>query len=166
MPPFRQWGELFPGWKIPTDSADFHYRLISNLLYYQTNYLVLSTAVYIIAGFKDPVGVGTGTAVMLAVFLLSAYVRELPPLVGLKRWSPLTFLIIDIIVVHFVAKAFVSVRTFSSATAISLAVTVSHASLCNRNVNKVACIKEAQELKGTPMGFLLRARGKQMETNN
>ncbi|XP_005808540.1 PRA1 family protein 3-like [Xiphophorus maculatus] len=160
MPPFRQWRDFFPGWKTPTDSTDFHDRLISNLLYYQTNYLLLSTAVYIIAGFKDPVGVGTGTAVMLAVFLLSAYVGELPPIVDLKRRSPFTFLIINIIVVHFVAKAFVGVGTFLSATAISLAVTVSHASLCNRKVNEVACIKEARELKGTPMGFLLRARGK------
>uniref|UniRef100_A0A3B5LQS6 PRA1 family protein n=1 Tax=Xiphophorus couchianus TaxID=32473 RepID=A0A3B5LQS6_9TELE len=50
MPPFRQWGDFFPGWKTPTDSIDFHDRLISNLLYYQTNYLLLSTAVYIIAG--------------------------------------------------------------------------------------------------------------------
>ncbi|XP_014908961.1 PRA1 family protein 3-like [Poecilia latipinna] len=166
MPPFRQWGDFFPGWKTPANGTDFHDRLISNLLYYQTNYLVLSTAVYIIAGFKDPVGVGTGTAVMLAVFLLSACVGELPLIVGLKRRSPLTFLIIDIIAVHFVAKTFVGIRTFLSATAICLAVTVSHASLCNRNVNEVACIKEAQKLKGSPMGFLLKARGKEKEMNN
>ncbi|KAM4740725.1 PRA1 family protein 3-like [Anableps anableps] len=163
MPPLRHWGDFFPGWKSfarPTDSSNLHDRLMSNLLYYQTNYLVLSTPVYVISGFKDPVGVLTGMAIMLAVFLLSAWVGELQPVVSFKRWSPLGFLITLLVVIHLVTFKLVNGRIFLSANTISLAVTVSHASFCIRNMNEVTCMKEAQELKGTPMGFLLMARGR------
>uniref|UniRef100_A0A3Q2GPB5 PRA1 family protein n=1 Tax=Cyprinodon variegatus TaxID=28743 RepID=A0A3Q2GPB5_CYPVA len=51
---FKMWSDFFPGLKgfaFPNNFREFEERLISNLLYYQTNYLVLGTAVFILAGY-------------------------------------------------------------------------------------------------------------------
>ncbi|XP_054881210.1 PRA1 family protein 3-like [Poeciliopsis prolifica] len=168
-PPLRPWGEFFPAWKTPTNFTDFYNRLNSNLYYYQTNYLAFGAAVYIIAGFKDPLGVGNGVFTMLFVVLLTRWLTcwflVLPFIARWRRRNPITFLIIDIIGAHGAARERVDTTTFLSATIIFLAVTFLHASLCNRNMNEVACVKEAQDLKGTPMGFLLRAREREREKN-
>ncbi|MED6240159.1 PRA1 protein 3 [Ataeniobius toweri] len=53
--PLRSWDDFFPGserFAKPdfTDMTRWNNRVVSNLLYYQTNYLVLAIAVFLIVG--------------------------------------------------------------------------------------------------------------------
>lgn len=55
LTPLRPWDDFFPGserFAKPDfkDLAKWNNRVISNLLYYQTNYLVLAVVVFLIVG--------------------------------------------------------------------------------------------------------------------
>ncbi|XP_038141180.1 PRA1 family protein 3-like [Cyprinodon tularosa] len=163
MSPLKEWSDFFPGLKgfaFPNNFREFEERLISNLLYYQTNYLVLSTAVFILAGLKDPMGFITGLAVLFAVYLVLVWAGEIQPLLSLKRWRPLAFLITVIVVNYVVIYSFARIRKLAPPTSFILTVITPHVSFRNRGISEVAYMKEATGLGGSAMGILLMTRNK------
>lgn len=55
LAPLRPWDDFYPGSERfgkpdVKDLAKWNNRVVSNLLYYQTNYLVLAIAVFLIVG--------------------------------------------------------------------------------------------------------------------
>ncbi|XP_012729249.2 PRA1 family protein 3 [Fundulus heteroclitus] len=162
MPPLRPWGDFFlrRGFARPANFKKFQDIFISNLLYYQTNYLVVSTAVFIIPGFKEPVSMIKGLGALLGVFLFSVWAGEIQPLVYLKRWSPFAFLVTMFLVFDFFNLLVLYNETFALATYSSLSVLIPHASFRYRNIDEGQYHKEAEQLKGSPMGILLIGRVK------
>ena len=55
LTPLRLWDDFFPGWERfakpdVKDLAKWNNRVVSNLLYYQTNYLAMAIIVFLIVG--------------------------------------------------------------------------------------------------------------------
>lgn len=55
LTPLRAWDDFFPGWERfakpdTKDPARWNNRIVNNLLYYQTNYLVLAVAIFLVVG--------------------------------------------------------------------------------------------------------------------
>lgn len=55
LTPLRAWDDFFPGWKRfakpdTKDVARWNNRIVNNLLYYQTNYLVSAVAIFLVVG--------------------------------------------------------------------------------------------------------------------
>lgn len=55
LTPLRAWDDFFPGWERfakpdTQDLARWNNRIANNLLYYQTNYLILAVAIFVVVG--------------------------------------------------------------------------------------------------------------------
>uniref|UniRef100_A0A7N5PAH0 PRA1 family protein n=1 Tax=Ailuropoda melanoleuca TaxID=9646 RepID=A0A7N5PAH0_AILME len=66
--PLRAWDDFIPGhdrFAVPDfkDISKWNNRVVSNLLYYQTNYLVVAATVFSIVGFLNPLKMLFGTIV-------------------------------------------------------------------------------------------------------
>lgn len=170
LTPLRSWDDFFPGserFAKPdfNDMARWNNRVISNLLYYQTNYLLLAVAVFLIVGFLNPLGMFTAMAVVTAVFLGSLWAGDNKAVINnFKRQNPTTFVIVVIVASYFVMTLLGSVTVFMTAITLPLILIVSHASFRLRNMkNKLGNKMELAGLKRSPMGLLLDALDQQEE---
>lgn len=168
--PLRSWDDFFPGserFAKPdfNDMARWNNRVISNLLYYQTNYLVLAIAVFLIVGFLSPLGMFTAMAVVTAVFLGALWAGDNKAVINnFKRQNPTTFVIVVMVASYFVLSLLGSVTVFMTAITLPIVLIVIHASFRLRNMkNKLENKMELAGLKRSPMGLMLDALGQQEE---
>lgn len=170
LTPLRSWDDFFPSsdrFAKPdfNDMARWNNRVVSNLLYYQTNYLVLAIAVFLIVGFLNPLGMFMAMAVVTAVFLGSLWAGDNKAAINnFKRQNPTTFVIVVMVASYFVLTMLGSVTVFMTAITLPLILIVAHASFRLRNMkNKLENKMECAGLKRSPMGLLLEALGQQEE---
>ncbi|XP_008277450.1 ADP-ribosylation factor-like 6 interacting protein 5a [Stegastes partitus] len=170
LTPLRPWDDFFPGserFAKPDvkDLAKWNNRVVSNLLYYQTNYLAMAVAVFLIVGFLNPLGMFTAMAVVSGVFLGSVWTGEnRAALNNFKRQNPTAFIIIIMVASYVLISMLGSVMVFMSAITLPLALILAHASFRLRNMkNKLENKIEGAGLKRSPMGILLEALGQQEE---
>ncbi|XP_008318681.1 ADP-ribosylation factor-like 6 interacting protein 5a [Cynoglossus semilaevis] len=170
LTPLRPWDDFFPGSERVAkpdfkDLAKWNNRVISNLLYYQTNYLVLAVVVFLIVGFLNPVGMFTAMAVVSAVFMGSLWAGENKAVINnFKRQNPTAFVIIIMVASYMLITLLGSVMVFMTAVTLPLALIFAHASFRLRNMkNKLENRIECAGLKRSPMGILLEALGQQEE---
>ncbi|KAM4588320.1 ADP-ribosylation factor-like 6 interacting protein 5a [Odontesthes bonariensis] len=170
LTPLRSWDDFYPGserFARPDvkDLARWNNRVVSNLLYYQTNYLVLAIAVSLIVGFLNPMGMFTAMAVLSAVFLGSVWAGENRTVINnFKRQNPMAFVIAIMVASYILISMLGSVMVFMSAITLPLALIFAHASFRLRNMkNKLENKIEGAGLKRSPMGLLLEALGQQEE---
>lgn len=170
LTPFRTWDDFFPGserFARPDvkDLARWNNRVVSNLLYYQTNYLALAIVVFVIVGFLNPVGMITAMAVVSAVFLGSLWAGENRAAISnLKRQNPTAFVLAVMVASYVLMSMLGSVMVFMSAVTLPLTLIFAHASFRLRNMkNKLENKMEGSGLKRSPMGILLEALGQQEE---
>ncbi|XP_070701289.1 ADP-ribosylation factor-like 6 interacting protein 5a [Pempheris klunzingeri] len=168
LAPLRPWDDFFPGserFAKPDvrDVSKWSNRVVNNLLYYQTNYLVLAVLGFLFVGFLDPVGMLAAVAVVSAVFLASVWAGENRAAISrFKRTSPAAFIVGVMAASCGVLSVLGSVTVFMSAVTVPLALVAAHASLRLRNLkNKVENRMEGAGLKRSPMGLLLEALGQQ-----
>ncbi|KAK2862561.1 hypothetical protein Q5P01_002094 [Channa striata] len=168
--PLRSWEDFFPGsdrFAKPDvkDLAKWNNRVVSNLLYYQTNYLALAVAVFLFVGFLNPVGMFTAMAVVSAVFVGSVWAGENRAVINnFKRQNPTAFVVAVMVTSYFLISMMGSVMVFMSAVTLPLTLIFAHASLRLRNMkNKLENKIEGAGLKRSPMGLLLEALGQQEE---
>ncbi|KAK7916374.1 hypothetical protein WMY93_012135 [Mugilogobius chulae] len=168
--PLRSWDDFFPGserFAKPdfNDMVRWNNRVVSNLLYYQTNYLLLAVAVFLIVGFLNPLGMFTAMAVVTAVFLGSLWLGDNKAAINnFKRQNPTTFVIVVIVASYFVMSLLGSVTVFMTAITLPLILILIHSSFRLRNMkNKLENKMECAGLKKSPMGLLLEALGQQEE---
>ncbi|KAF3689468.1 PRA1 family protein 3 ADP-ribosylation factor-like protein 6-interacting protein 5 [Channa argus] len=147
------------------DLAKWNKRVVSNLLYYQTNYLALAVVVFLIVGLMNPVGMFTAMAVVSAVFLGSVWAGENRAVINkFKRQNPTAFVIAVMVASYILISMMGSVMVFMSAITLPLILIFAHASLRLRNMkNKLENKIEGAGLKKSPMGLLLEALGQQEE---
>ncbi|XP_072308022.1 ADP-ribosylation factor-like 6 interacting protein 5a [Eucyclogobius newberryi] len=168
--PLRTWADFLPGFERFAkpdfnDMSRWNNRLVSNLLYYQTNYLLLAVAVFLVVGLLNPLGMITAMAVVSAVFLGSLWAGDNKAAINkFKRQNPTMFIIVVMAASYFVMSLLGSVTVFMTAITLPLILIVIHASFRLRNMkNKLENKMECAGLKRSPMGLLLEALGQQEE---
>lgn len=168
--PLRSWDDFFPGserFAAPNfnDMARWENRVVSNLLYYQTNYLLLAFAVFLVVGFLNPLGMFTALAVVTAVFLGSLWAGDNKAAINnFKKKNPTTFMVVVMAASYFILSLLGSVTVFMTAVTLPLILIFAHASYRLRNMkNKLENKMELAGLKRSPMGLLLEALDQQEE---
>ncbi|KAK9973598.1 hypothetical protein ABG768_024318 [Culter alburnus] len=168
--PLRGWDDFYPGSERfakpdTRDLAKWNNRVVSNLLYYQTNYLVVAIVVFLIVGFMNPVSMFTGAAVIASVFIGSVWAGENKAIIKkFKKENPALFVFLVMVVSYFLMSLFGGVMVFLLGIKLPLLMIFAHASLRLRNMkNKLENKMESAGLKKSPMGIILEALGQQEE---
>lgn len=171
--PLRGWDDFYPGsdrfGKPDTrDLAKWNNRVVSNLLYYQTNYLVVAILVFLVVGFLNPVSMFTGAVVVASVFIGSVWAGENKAFIKkFKKENPSLFVFLVMVVSYFLMSLFGGVMVFLLGIKLPLLLIFAHASLRLRNIkNKLENKMESAGLKKSPMGIILEALGQQEENFN
>lgn len=173
LAPLRPWDDFFPGadrFAKPEfgDLTKWNNRVISNLLYYQTNYFVVALVVFLVVGFLNPLGMFLGGAVVAVVFMGSVWAGENKATVkNFKRKNPTLFVIGVLVTSYFVLSLCGGVMVFIFGITFPLLLILIHASLRLRNMkNRLENKIEGVGLKKTPMGVIMDLLDQQEERMN
>ncbi|XP_041802327.1 PRA1 family protein 3-like [Chelmon rostratus] len=173
LAPLRPWDDFFPGadrFAKPEfgDLTKWNNRVISNLLYYQTNYFVVTLVVFLIVGFLNPFGMFLGGAVVALVFMGSVWAGENKATVkNFKRKNPTLFVIGVMVTSYFLLSLCGGVMVFIFGITFPLLLILIHASLRLRNMkNRLENKIEGVGLKKTPMGIIMDLLDQQEEKMN
>ncbi|KAK2488507.1 hypothetical protein MC885_000156 [Smutsia gigantea] len=168
--PLRAWDDFFPGsdrFARPDfrDISKWNNRVVSNLLYYQTNYLVVAAMMISVVGFLSPFNMilgGTVVVLVFTVFVWAAHNKDV--LRRMKKQYPTMFVMVVMLASYFLISMFGGVMVFVFGITFPLLLMFVHASLRLRNLkNKVENKMEVMGLKKTPMGIVLDALEQQEE---
>ncbi|XP_076984860.1 PRA1 family protein 3 [Tamandua tetradactyla] len=171
--PLRAWDDFFPGsdrFARPDfrDISKWNNRVVSNLLYYQTNYLVVAAMMISVVGFLSPFNMILGGVVVVLVFTgfcLAAHNKDI--LRQMKKRHPTMFVMVVMLASYFLISMFGGVMVFVFGITFPLLLMFIHASLRLRNFkNKVENKLEEVGLKKSPMGIVLDALEQQEENIN
>ncbi|MCJ8741321.1 hypothetical protein PDJAM_G00069400 [Pangasius djambal] len=173
LAPFRQWDDFFPGldrFAKPDmkDLTKWNNRVISNLLYYQTNYFATIIVVFLIVGFMNPLGMILGGAVVSLVFMGSVWAGENKAVIkNFKKKNPSLFVIAVLGASYFLLSLCGGVMVLIFGITFPLLLILIHASLRLRSMkNKLENKIEGVGLKKTPMGVILDLLEQQEEKIN
>ncbi|XP_062049308.1 PRA1 family protein 3-like [Lepus europaeus] len=162
--PFRAWDDFFLGsdrFARPDfrDISKWNNRVVSNLLYYQTNYLVMAAVMISIVGFLSPFNMILGGIVVVLVFtgfVWAAHNKDI--LHRMQKQYPTTFVMVVTLASYFLISMFGSVMVFVFGITFPLLLMFTPASLRLQNLkNKLENKMKGIGLKRTPMGIVLGA---------
>ncbi|XP_034552003.1 PRA1 family protein 3-like [Notolabrus celidotus] len=173
LAPLRPWDDFYPGtdrFAKPEfgDLTKWNNRVISNLLYYQTNYFALAVVVFIIVGFMNPFGMFLGGLVVTLVFMGSVWAGENKTMVkNFKKKNPTLFVLGVMVTSYFLLSLCGGVMVFIFGITFPLLLILIHASLRLRNMkNRLENKIEGVGLKKTPMGVIMDLLDQQEERMN
>ncbi|KAM6982386.1 PRA1 family protein 3-like [Tautogolabrus adspersus] len=173
LAPLRPWDDFCPGadrFAKPEfrDLTKWNNRVISNLLYYQTNYFAVALVVFIIVGFLNPFGMFLGGLVVTLVFMGSVWAGENKSMVkNFKKKNPTLFVIGIMVTSYFLLSLCGGVMVFIFGITFPLLLILIHASLRLRNMkNRLENKIEGVGLKKTPMGIIMDLLDQQEERMN
>ncbi|CAM2116609.1 PRA1 family protein 3 [Caretta caretta] len=171
--PRRAWDDFFPGverFARPDfrDVSKWNNRVVSNLLYYQTNYLLLAAAVVSIVGFLSPLNMILGGTIVVLVFTGFVWASHNKDILRkFKKQYPTAFVVAILLSSYFLISYFGGVMVFIFGITFPLLLIFIHASLRLRSIkNKLENKMEGIGLKKTPMGIVLDALEQQEENIN
>ncbi|XP_034760001.2 PRA1 family protein 3-like [Acipenser ruthenus] len=171
--PLRPWDDFYPGtdrFAKPDfgDLTKWNNRVVSNLLYYQTNYLALTIVVFLIVGILNPLAMILGGVVVTLVFLGAVWAGENKAVIkNFKKKNPTVFVVAVMGASYFLVSLFGGVMVFIFGITFPILLIFIHASLRLRNLkNKMENNMEGVGLKKSPMGVILEALGQQEESIN
>ncbi|KAE8292970.1 PRA1 family protein 3 ADP-ribosylation factor-like protein 6-interacting protein 5 [Larimichthys crocea] len=173
LAPLRPWDDFFPGADRFTkpefgDLTKWNNRVISNLMYYQTNYFAAALLVFLIVGFLNPFGMFLGGAVVALVFMGSVWAGENQAIVkSFKKKNPTLFVVGVMLTSYFLLSLCGGVLVFIFGITFPLLLILIHASLRLRNMkNRLENKIEGVGLKKTPMGVIMDLLDQQEERMN
>ncbi|CAB1336458.1 unnamed protein product [Coregonus sp. 'balchen'] len=173
LAPLRPWDDFFPGadrFAKPDfgDLTKWNNRVISNLLYYQTNYFAVAIVVFLIVGFLNPLGMFLGGAVVSLVFMVSVWAGENKNFIkNFKKKNPTLFVIAVMGTSYFLLSLCGGVMVFIFGITFPLLLILVHASLRLRNMkNRLENKIEGVGMKKSPMGIILDLLDQQEEKIN
>ncbi|XP_023018516.2 jwa [Leptinotarsa decemlineata] len=136
-------------------------RVTSNLLYYQTNYFLMSILIFVLVGLIHPVKMACGFLATAVIFMIFVYVtNEKATAARFKRNHPILSVFIIFAGGYFVAYMLQSLLVFFLGILLPVSAIFVHASLRLRNIkNKIVNKVENLGLTRTPMGFFLEEIG-------
>uniref|UniRef100_A0A3P8WWE4 PRA1 family protein n=1 Tax=Cynoglossus semilaevis TaxID=244447 RepID=A0A3P8WWE4_CYNSE len=135
LAPLRPWDDFYPGtdrFAKPDfgDLTKWNNRVISNLLYYQTNYFAVAVVVFVIVGFLNPFGMFLGGAVVTLVFMGSVWAGENTATIkNFKKKNPTLFVIGVMATSYFLLSLCGGVMVFIFGITFPLLLILIHASL-------------------------------------
>ncbi|XP_044741016.1 PRA1 family protein 3 [Chrysoperla carnea] len=139
-------------------------RVVNNLLYYQTNYILLAVAIFTLVGLLHPGKMICGLLAMGVIFGLFYYLTQ-ENQNAFKRRHPILGLALMLLGGYFVLYVLDSFLVFLLGILLPFAATFIHSSLRLRNIkNKFVNKMEAIGLqKQTPMSLFLGGIGIEIE---
>ncbi|KAI7793937.1 ADP-ribosylation factor-like 6 interacting protein 5b [Triplophysa rosa] len=171
--PLRPWEDFFPSvdrFSKPdvSDLSKWNNRVISNLLYYQTNYFAAAIVVCLIVGVLNPLGMFLGGAVVALVFMGSVWAGENQTMIkNFKRKNPTLFVVAVMGISYFLLSLCGGVMVFLFGITFPMLLILIHASLRLRTMkNKLENKIEVVGLKKTPMGVIMDLLDQQEEKVN
>ncbi|KAG1683575.1 PRA1 family protein 3 [Nymphon striatum] len=143
-------------------------RIINNLLYYQTNYMVSAIIIFLFVGIMSPGKMLCGMLAICVAFSIFYYItnskaaatrfKKNHPLISLRN----NFCRYTITCGYFIVYVLGSVFVFLFGIVLPIIVVLIHASLRLRNMkNKLANKMESVGLRKTPMSIFLETIGKE-----
>ncbi|XP_069693015.1 PRA1 family protein 3 isoform X1 [Periplaneta americana] len=134
-------------------------RVVNNLLYYQTNYFLLSLVIFILVGVIHPTKMLCGMLAMSVAFGLFYYLTNAKrSATRFKKDHPIISVLVVLGGGYFIVYMLGSVVVFLFGILLPIVVSFIHASMRLRNVkNKLVNKMEVIGLKKTPMGLFLEA---------
>ncbi|KAJ3639953.1 hypothetical protein Zmor_003279 [Zophobas morio] len=140
-------------------------RVSSNLLYYQSNYFLMSLIIFVIVGVIHPTKMACGFLVTAIIFMVFSYItNERFAAAQFKKKHPIISLLLILSGCYFVAYMLKSLLVFMFGILLPISATFIHASLRLRNIkNKIVNRVENLGLKRTPMGIFLEELGLDQE---
>lgn len=136
-------------------------RVKENLIYYQSNYFLMSIIIFLLVGLMHPGQMLLGITSVSGMLILYKYLAQNQSVVrNIKKNHPLVcfgaVLLGGYLVVHLLG----SVLVFIFGILLPISATFIHASLRLRNLkNKIANQLDKVGVKTTPMGFFLEELG-------
>ncbi|XP_021514158.1 PRA1 family protein 2 [Meriones unguiculatus] len=152
----------------PSDPQRWCHRVINNLLYYQTNYLLCFGISLALAGYTRPLHTLLSMLVVVVILGVLVWAAETGAAVRRCRRSHpaaclAAVLALSLLILWAVGGAF----TFLLCITAPVLLILLHASLRLRNLkNKIENKIESIGLKRTPMGLLLEALGQEQEAGS
>ncbi|XP_056637283.1 PRA1 family protein 3 isoform X2 [Diorhabda sublineata] len=136
-------------------------RVTQNLLYYQTNYFLMSILIFIIVGIIHPIKMACGILATAVLFMIFVYItNEKASAARFKKRHPIVSIFVIFACAYFLAYMLQSLMVFLLGVLLPVAAIFIHASLRLRNMkNKIANKVESLGLRTTPMGFFLEEMG-------
>ena len=137
-------------------------RIVSNLLYYQTNYFLSSMIIFILVALTHPQDMAIGIATIGVLFGLSLYLQNLKQeLKEFKQRYPKLVIGIIVIFSYSIFYKLGSIMVVFLGMLLPIGFTLAHASLRLRNMkNKLVNASEALGIaKVTPMSLMLNEVG-------
>ncbi|XP_049611480.1 PRA1 family protein 3 [Syngnathus scovelli] len=173
LAPLRPWDDFYPGterFAKPdfTDLAKWNNRVISNLMYYQTNYFAAAVVIFLIVGFLNPLGMFLGGTVVTLVFMGCVWAGENQGIIkNFKKKNPTLFVICVMVTSYFLLSLCGGVMVFIFGITFPLLLILIHASLRLRNMkNRLENKMEGVGMKKTPMGIIMALLDQQEEKVN
>ncbi|KAM9830049.1 PRA1 family protein 3-like [Syngnathus typhle] len=173
LAPLRQWDDFYPGterFAKPdfTNLAKWNNRVISNLIYYQTNYFAAAVVIFLIVGFLNPLGMFLGGTVVTLVFMGCVWAGENQGIIkNFKKKNPTLFVICVMVTSYFLLSLCGGVMVFIFGITFPLLLILIHASLRLRNMkNRLENKVEGVGMKKTPMGIIMDLLDQQEEKVN
>ncbi|XP_071960284.1 PRA1 family protein 3-like [Antedon mediterranea] len=162
FPPFRPLDDflLDPArFTLPsfTDPIRWTNRIIDNMLYYQSNYLLFIIVTFLIIGCLHPTSMLIGIFIMVLVFTGFVFAtNNRRELIQIKQNHPILSVSIILACIYFCMYVYGAVLVFIIGILLPIAIMFIHASMRMRNLkNKMGKKLESLGLKRTPMGMLL-----------
>lgn len=152
----------------PCDPQRWCHRVINNLLYYQTNYLLCFGFTLAVAGYMSPQHTLLGTLTMVAALGILTWAAESRAAIRrCRRNHPAACMAVVLAVSLLVLWLAGGAYTFLLGIATPVLLILVHASLRLRNLkNKIENKIESIGLKRTPMGLILEALGQEQEAGS
>jgi len=163
IPPFRPIPEFVGGneWTKPSfspnDFAELQKHIMSNLIYYQSNYGAVAVAFLLLVAFFRPTAMIFGLVVLALLLAGFVYATRqniaLPPFLNDR---PIVILALLLVTSFMVVRMFGTVFIFLIGIALPLAAIIAHAVARKSTLqNKAENTAENLSLQATPMGLLL-----------
>ncbi|XP_002130853.2 PRA1 family protein 2-like [Ciona intestinalis] len=141
------------------DKERWNNRIVNNLMYYQTNYLIVAFVAFGLVTYVRPIETITGGGLFVGLAALALYATNNRGAVQKFKKDHPAILVAGIVGVSTVAMYMLgSIAAFVFSIALPMLLILLHASFRMRNLrNKVQNKVEAVGLKRTPMGVIMRA---------
>lgn len=143
-------------------------RIINNLLYYQSNYILSASVLLLLVGYYQPFQMLVGAIVVTLVFLGFVWAAEnQAPIRRFRRNHPAAAVLAILLGSYLFLTVLGGVAVFLFGIAFPILMVLVHASTRLRSLkNKLENKLESIGLKRTPMGLLLEALGQEQEAGS
>lgn len=171
LPPFRSLNDFILGkarFELPpyNDLPRWNNRIISNLLYYQTNYFAFFGVLFVLQSFFNSQDLALGLCAVLVVAAVIGFaIADNPTFYQSRRDHPLITLGAIILACYFLIQVLPSVLVVLFSVLLPIFIILCHASIRLRDfMSKLTKTAEEIGLRTTVMGRLLNVCGITVKT--